>query len=191
MKEVLAWDRGEERQKEAKPSARGAKHPGCAIEAWDLGGIGRKRTRGLHAFVITASGELRKACCLEEGCEGGWAKSLALFPQQIPQIVERDMLLAPRDDALPERSGLGGCVGTPVRWNEALRIWIVAAVMDKDAETARSVSKAFGRFGGRERCDEASAQGLLLALRRVGRRKKESLWVCSCVFCLYSHVSTL
>jgi hypothetical protein len=65
-----------------------------------------------------------------------------------------------------------------VRWNEALRIWIVSEVMDKDSETARSVSKAFGRFGGRELFDEESAQCLILALSRVGRLKKESFWVC-------------
>jgi hypothetical protein len=108
VKDVLAWDLGEERQKEEKPSERGAKHPGCEIEALALGCIGRKRTRGIHSFVITASGELRKAFCLEEGCDGGCAKSMALFPQKIPHIVEREMLFAPRDDSLPERSGFGG-----------------------------------------------------------------------------------
>jgi hypothetical protein len=50
--------------------------------------------------------------------------------------------------------------------------------MDKDSETARSVSKAFGRFGGRDLFDEESAQDLILAWSRVGRLKKESLWIC-------------
>jgi len=108
VKEVLEWDLGEERQQEEKPSALGAKHPGFEIEELDLGCIGRKRTRCLHSFVITASGELRKAFFLEEGCDGGGAKSLALFPQKIPHIVEREMLCAQRDDSLPERIGLGG-----------------------------------------------------------------------------------
>jgi len=66
-----------------------------------------------------------------------------------------------------------------VRWKEELRIWIVSEVMDKDSETARSVSKALGRFGGRELFDEESAQCLILALSRVGWLKKESFWVCS------------
>jgi hypothetical protein len=61
VQEVLEWDLGEERQKEEKPSELGAKHPGFEIEELDLGGIGRKRTRCIHSFVITASGELRKA----------------------------------------------------------------------------------------------------------------------------------
>jgi len=108
VKEVLEWDRGEERQKEEKPSELGAKHPGFEIEELDLGCIGRKRTRGIHSFVITASGELRKAFFLEDGCDGGCAKSMALFPQKIPNIVEREILFAQRDDSLPERIGLGG-----------------------------------------------------------------------------------
>ena len=54
----------------------------------------------------------------------------------------------------------------------------MSEVMDKDAETARSVCKAFGRFGGRELFDEESAQCLILALSRVGRLKKESFWIC-------------
>ena len=108
MQEVLEWDLGEERQKEEKPSELGAKHPGFEIEELDLGGIGRKRTRCIHSFVITASGELRKAFFLEDGCDGGGAKSMALFPQKIPNIVEREILFAQRDDALPERIGLGG-----------------------------------------------------------------------------------
>ena len=33
---------------------------------------------------------------------------MALFPQKIPNIVEREMLFAQRDDSLPERIGLGG-----------------------------------------------------------------------------------
>jgi hypothetical protein len=53
--------------------------------------------------------------------------------------------------------------------------------MDQDAETARRVSKALGRFGGRALCDEESAQCLILALSRVGWRKKESFWVCELV----------
>jgi len=108
VQEVLEWDLGEERQKEEKPSELGAKHPGFEIEELDLGGIGRKRTRCIHAFVITASGELRKAFFLEDGGDGGCAKSMALFPQKIPNIVEREILFAQRDNALPERIGLGG-----------------------------------------------------------------------------------
>jgi hypothetical protein len=57
----------------------------------------------------------------------------------------------------------------------------VSEVVDQDAETARRVSKAFGRFGGRALCDEESAQCLILALSRVGWRKKESFWVCELV----------
>jgi len=67
----------------------------------------------------------------------------------------------------------------------------VSEVMDKDSETARSVSKAFGRFGGRDLFDEESAQDLILALSRVGRLKKESFWICEFIFCIYSHVSTI
>lgn len=52
----------------------------------------------------------------------------------------------------------------------------MSEVMDKDSETARSVSKAFGRFGGRDLFDEESAKCLILALSRVGRLKKELLY---------------
>lgn len=50
--------------------------------------------------------------------------------------------------------------------------------MDQDAETARGVSKAFGRFDRRDLFDEESAQCLVLALSSVGRFKKESFWIC-------------
>jgi len=101
------------------------------LQKWDLGGIGRQRPRGLHSFVIPASGELRKAFVLEDGGDGGGARSLALFPQQIPNIVDREILFAQRDDSLPERIGLGGGVGSPLRCNEELRRWIVSEVMTK------------------------------------------------------------
>jgi len=178
VKEVLERDLGEERQKEEKPAELGAQPPGFESETWDLGGIGRQRPRGLHSFVIPASGELRKAFVLEDGGDGGGARSLALFPQQIPHIVDREMLFAQRDDSLPERIGLGGGVGAPLRCNEELRRWIVSAVMNQDSETAWRVSKALGRFGGRELCDEETAQGLILALGRGGWLKKESFWIC-------------
>jgi hypothetical protein len=178
VKEVRQGDLGEERQKEEKPAELGAKYPGFEIEELELGGIGRKRTRGLHSFVIPASGELGKAFVLEDGGDGGCAKSMPLFPQQISNIVDREILFAQRDDSLPERIGLGGGVGTPLRCKEELRSWIVSEVMNKDSETARSVSKALGRCGGRDLFDEESAQCLILALSGVGRLKKESFWIC-------------
>jgi hypothetical protein len=191
LQDVLERNFGQERQKEKESSEFGAKHAGLEIKALDPGGISRNRARRIGPFVIPAPREFGEAFCREEGRDRGGAESMALLPENIPNITDGEILLAQSDDALPEWIGLGSGVGTSLRREEKLRVRILPEVMHEDSEAARSVAEALRDLGGWDLLDEEGAKSLILALSGAGGFEEKSVRVCYLIFWNYIHIPTI
>ena len=86
--------------------------------------------------------------------------------------MNREILLAQRDDLLSKSSLLARRPPGENRRGEEIALGLITKLVDEDAKTPRSVAEASGHFSGGETIDEEGAQRLVLPMRRVGRHRE-------------------
>ena len=78
------------------------------------------------------------------------------------------------DDAVAEGVSLGCGLGSLGGREEEIATGILAELVDEDAKAARGVTEAVSDFGAREPVDDEGPEGLVLAVRSVGRFEEDA-----------------
>lgn len=97
---------------------------------------------------------------------------MASFLEDLPDVIDGEVLFAGLDNLVPERVRFRGGFGALGRGNEEGSRGILPKIVDQDAKTSGRVAKAAGGLLGRELVDEEGAQGLVLAVGGIGGLEK-------------------
>lgn len=97
---------------------------------------------------------------------------MAFALEDLPDVINGEVLLASLDNLFPERVRLGGGLGTFGRGQEKGPGGVLSKGVDQDAKTSRRIAKAASRFFGGEFVDKEGAKGLVLAVSGIDGLEK-------------------
>jgi hypothetical protein len=148
--------------KEEQPSELGSKLSGAQVKCAQVGDLGSRGARSGRAFLISASGQLRKTLLLQDETNGSRAEAISATFERFADVVNGEILFAQGDDLFSDPVPLGCRLWALFGWREELAMGILAEVVAEHPETSGGIAEALGNLLGREPIDEICAQGLVL-----------------------------
>ena len=138
----------------------------------DISDIGNRGARADGTFIIGPTWQASEAFLLEDLPDGNRAKRAVLVGQVAADVVDRQILLAQRDDPIAERIGFGRSLRSFGRAEEEVAAGILAKLMDQDAEAPWGIAEAAGGLFTGQSLDEIGTKGLVLTMGGVGGFKE-------------------
>ena len=107
LEDPVQGDRGEHRQEEEQAAELGPERRRAQVELADIGDIGRGRPRAGWTFVIGPAWQPRESFVFEDLCDGDRTERVALVGEVSADVIDGEVLLTQRDDAIAKGSALG------------------------------------------------------------------------------------
>ena len=164
LKDSVQGNGSQHRQEEKQAAELGAERCVAEVESPDIGDIRNGGPGSNGTFVIGSTWQASEAFLLEDLRDGNWAERVALVTQVAADVVDREVLLAQRDDLIAEGIGFGSGSWPFSRGTEEVATGILAELMDQDAEAPRGIAEAAGCLVAGKSVDEVGAEGFVLAM---------------------------
>ena len=168
LEDPVQGDRGEHGQEEEQAAELGPKRRRAQVELPDIGDIGRGWSRSGWTFVIGPAWQPCESLALEDLRDGDRTERVALVGQVSADVIDGEVLLAQRDDAITKGVGFGCDLRPLGRGQEEIPSGTLAKLVDEDAEASWGVTEAASGLGTGNAIDEKGAKCLVLAVRGVG-----------------------
>jgi hypothetical protein len=166
--ELLQVGRGDPRQEQEQATELGAKAAWFQVEPAHVGHVGHDGTGLMGPLVVAAPRQLGEALFLQDHGDRRRAERLAVAGEGAADIMDGEVLLAQRDDLIPQSLLLAGWSALACGREEEVALGLIAELMNEDPETPRRVSEPRGRFSGRKTVDEEGPQGLVVSVGGIG-----------------------
>lgn len=140
----------------------------------DIGDIGDGGPATGRPFIVGPTWQASEAFLPENLPDGNGAQRAALMGQVAADVVDREILLAQRDDPIAQGIGFGRGLWSFGRAEEEVTAGILAKLVDQDAEAPWGIAEAAGGLFTGQSLDEIGAKGLVLTMGGVGGFKEEA-----------------
>jgi hypothetical protein len=148
--------------------------PRAQVEPSDVGDVGRGGPGPGWPFVVGEAGQACEPLGFEDQGDGDGAEWMPFAVQRAADVVDREVVLAQRDDLVAYGVGRGRGLGALGRRDEEGAVRVASELVDEDAEAARRVAEATGRLDTRETFDEIGPPCLVPPVGGVGRLGEEA-----------------
>ena len=168
FEDAIEGNRSQQRQKQEQSAEFGPEGPQAQVELPNVSDSGRGRPRAGWALIVGPARQPRKSFFLEDLSDCDWAERTSLVGQVATDVVYGQVLFAQGDDTVAEGVGLGGGPGPFGRYQKEVASRVLAELVDENSEAPRCVAEAASDLGTGDAFNEEGAEGLILAVGRVG-----------------------
>ena len=157
----------QQRHKQKQSSQGSPEDTGGQIQAAHVGDLSDLRLHRGWTFLVSPSGQARKAFFPKQNDQGVDADGVAGSGQFPLHVVHRKIAFAHGHSQIPDSVAEGSILRAALRLAEegSALFGVVAELVTEDTKSARGIAETAGDLGGGLLVDEESAQGLVLALQ--------------------------
>ena len=118
-------------------------------------------------ILVRAAWQARESLLSKDHRDGRGSAANVLGIQSAADVVDGQILFTQHDDTFPDAVALGRRSRLLAGLDEEPALRGATELVAEDAEAAGRIAKALGGRGGGDAVDKKSAQGFILAVRRV------------------------